>query len=184
FAKSVMKSQDGWLYFGGFNGFNLFHPDSVRSLMSPSTFYFTDLYIYDELQQPGDESSVLKKPLQFTDTLVLTYAQAYFSIGFSNINLYSPLQTEYAYKLENFGNEWLNLKGERKVSFYNLEPGSYVFKVRHKGPEGEWETVPKSLNIIVLPPWWQTLWFKVLVVSMCIGLVLLFFYQKLATVKR
>ena len=184
FSKSVMKSKDGWLYFGGFNGFNLFHPDSVRSLVSPSTFYFTDLYIYDELQQPGNESSVLEKPIQFTDTLVLTYAQAYFSIGFSSINLYSPLQTEYAYKLENFGNEWLNLKGERKVSFYNLEPGSYVLKIRHKGPEGEWETVQKGLNIIVLPPWWQTLWFKTLVVSVCIGLVLLFFYQKLATVKR
>ncbi len=184
FAKSALKSRDGWLFFGGFNGFNMFHPDSIRPLTLPSAFYFTDLYIYNTLQNPGDENSVLAKPLQFTDTLVLSYHQAYFSIGFSGINLYSPLQTEYAYKLENFGNEWLSLKGERKVNFYNLEPGDYVFRIRYKAAEGEWITVPQSLNIIVLPPWWQTMWFKILVVSICVGLVLLFFYLKLAAVKR
>lgn len=184
FSKSVLKSRDGWLFFGGFNGFNMFHPDSIRPLTLPSAFYFTDLYIYNTLQEPGNENSVLAKPLQYTDTLVLSYSQAYFSIGFSGINLYSPLQTEYAYKLENFGNEWLNLKGERKVNFYNLEPGNYVFRVRYKGAEGDWVTVPKSLNIVVLPPWWQTMWFKILAISVCVGLVLLFFYLKLAAVKR
>lgn len=184
FSKSALKSRDGWLFFGGFNGFNMFHPDSIRPLALPSAFYFTELYIYNTLQEPGAENSVLAKPLQYTDTLVLSYDQAYFSIGFSGINLYSPLQTEYAYKLENFGNEWLNLKGERKVNFYNLEPGNYVFRIRYKGAEGEWVTIPKSLSIVVLPPWWQTMWFKVLVISVCVGLVLLFFYLKLAAVKR
>lgn len=184
FAKSVLKSNTGQLYFGGFNGFNEFHPDSIYSKTFPGDFYLTDLYIYDHIQEPGIEGSVLEKPLQFTDTLVLTYSQAYFSIGFSGINLYSPLQIEYAYKLENFGQEWFSLKGERKVNFYNLTPGNYVFKVRYKGPEGEWIAVPKSLNIIILPPWWQTLWFKILVLSVGIGLVLLFFYLKLAAVKK
>src|SRR5690606_28804160 len=184
FPKSVMKSRSGSLYFGGFNGFNVFHPDSIKSVPAPVDFYFTDLYIYNELQLPEDTASVLSKPLQFTDTLTLSYAQAYFSLGFSAINLYSPLETEYAYKLKNFGNQWLNLKGERKVTFYNLEPGSYVFQVRYKGPDGNWIQAAKELNIVILPPWWQTWWFRALVLSTLIGIVSFIFYEKFAAVKR
>lgn len=184
FVKSVMKSKSGRLYFGGFNGFNVFHPDSINAVPAPVDFYFTDLYIYDALQQPEDDNSVLSKPLQFTDTLTLSYSQAYFSLGFSAINLYAPLETEYSYKLKNFGNKWLNLKGERKVTFYNLEPGSYIFQVRYKGADGNWVQASKELNIVILPPWWQTLWFKLFVFSIIVAVILLFFYQKLAAVKK
>ena len=47
FHKAVLRAKNGRLFFGGPRGFNVFHPDSLRSLSVPSKFYFTDLYVYN-----------------------------------------------------------------------------------------------------------------------------------------
>src|SRR4051812_44350465 len=77
YQKAVLRTKAGRLYFGGPDGFSYFHPDSLVKTDLPTRFYFTDLYIYNEL----------KGTLQFTNNLTLTSKQSFFSIGFSSVNL-------------------------------------------------------------------------------------------------
>jgi ligand-binding sensor domain-containing protein/signal transduction histidine kinase/CheY-like chemotaxis protein/AraC-like DNA-binding protein len=184
FHKAALKTKTGRLYFGGPHGFTSFHPDSIKPVSVPSFFYFTNLYIDNEIQTPASTGSVLEKVLSFTKSLSLTYEQSSFSIEFASINLYSPAKTQYAYKLEGLRDQWVKLRTERKISFTGLEPGNYNLKIRYTNVDGSWRDAPEHLNIIILPPWWKTLWFKLLVSAFLIMVVIAVFYIRIASIRN
>jgi ligand-binding sensor domain-containing protein/signal transduction histidine kinase/DNA-binding response OmpR family regulator len=184
FQKSVLKGENGMLYFGSPKGMNVFNPDSLKPVHLPSFFYFTNLYIYNKLQRPGETGSPLKQVLSFTDTLTLTQKQSYFSIEFTAINLYAPAKTEYSYKLEGMHDQWIDIQAERKVSFTNLEPGNYTLKIRYTDADGEWQKVTNNLYIVILPQWWQTWWFKILALLFCASAVVGVFYLRVASIRK
>jgi signal transduction histidine kinase/ligand-binding sensor domain-containing protein/DNA-binding response OmpR family regulator len=184
FQKTLMISKAGQCYAGGSRGFSVFNPDSLRPLHLPAYFYFTDLYIYNELQQAGAGQSALQKVLAFTDTLVLKHTQSFFSVGFTAINLYASSKTKYSYQLESLHDQWIDAGNDRKVSFTNLQPGQYNLRIRYTNADGQWQEAPKTLHIVVLPPWWQTWWFKVLAAVLVITGITLLFYLRLAAIRK
>jgi signal transduction histidine kinase/DNA-binding NarL/FixJ family response regulator len=132
---------------------------------------------------PGKENSPLSSVLSFTDELTLKPEQSFFSIEVSSVNLYSPTKTRYRYQLEGLHNEWIDLENERKISFTNLDPGSYKLKVKYTGIDGEWRDTNKILSIRILPPWWKTVWFKLLLALAITGGVVAVFYIRIASIK-
>lgn len=186
FHKAVLASADGRLYFGGPNGINAFHPDTLDARKTDFDFalYLSDLSIYNTVQSPGHENSPLKKVLSFTDTLILNPEQSTFSIGFAALNFYSPSKTQYAYKLEGLHDEWINTGFENKVFFTRLDHGTYSFRVRYTDLEGNWHESAKHLHIVILPSWWQTWWFKLLVLAGIASLTIGLFYYRLSSIKR
>lgn len=184
FHKAVLRSKSGDLYFGGTNGFNVFHPDSIVRNTPVGPLYFTSLSIYGESQNPYVENSPLKKVMPFTDTVTLTYKQSFFTIGFTLINYFSPSKTKFAYKLEGLHDNWVNLGSERKVSFTNLEPGNYKLLIKYTDVSGQWANSVSSLSIVVLPPWYNTWWFKVLLCVFIFSVIVLIFYMRVASIKR
>lgn len=186
FHKAALTSADGSLYFGGPHGFNVFHPDSLAARQEnfDIAVHLTNLYIYDQLQSQNAPGSPLKKVLSFTDTLVLLPHQSFFSIGYAAINLFSPSKIKYAYKLEGLHDNWINTGLDTKASFTNLNPGNYTFRVQYTDLKGNWQEAEKELLIVVLPPWYQTWWFKVLVALSTISLLVGLFYLRLSAIKR
>jgi ligand-binding sensor domain-containing protein/signal transduction histidine kinase/DNA-binding response OmpR family regulator len=184
FHKAILKKRNGQLYFGGPHGYNVFHPDSLKQVKLPSFFYTTDLYVYNKLQFPGKENSPLSTVLALTDKVELAPEQSFFSIEVSSVNLYSPGKTKYAYKLDGLQTEWVNLGNERKISFTNLDPGSYKLQVKYTGNDGQWHTAAKELTIVVLPPWWKTLWFKIAAIILLAGAVVSIFYIRVTSIKN
>lgn len=186
YHKAILTTRDGHLYFGGPNGVNVFHPDSLRARRKnfKSPLYLTDLVIYDHLQSIENPGSPLQKVLAFTDTLILQPDQSFFTIGFASLNLYSPSKTRYAYKLQGLHDNWINTGPETKASFTQLNPGSYVFKLRYTDVQGTWHKAAKELHIVILPPWWKTWWFRAVLVLCLASLVVGFFYLRLAAIRR
>lgn len=182
--KSAFKSVGGTLYLGGSNGVTAFNPDDIKSNTAQSNFYFTDLYVFDALQKPGKENSPLQEVLLFTDKLELTHNQSFFTIGFSDINLYTPSKTLYAYKLDGLYDKWIQIHSERKVSFTNLDPGTYVLKVKYTTLNGQWKIADKKLTIVILPPWWKTWWFKLLFVLSLLGAATFYLYYRLSSIQK
>ena len=70
---------------------------------------------------------------------------------------------QYAYRL-NRNESWTPLGQRRQVTFFGLAPGSYGFEVRGRDVFGQWSTSP-VLEFRVIPPFWMTLWFRVLAPS-------------------
>ena len=72
--------------------------------------------------------------------------------------------------LENYDHNWQPAGSDRKASYFNIPQGKYVFRVKAANSKGAW--AEKKIDIIILPPWWQTWWFRILA---GITLLLLFY---------
>ena len=45
---------------------------------------------------------------------------------------------------------------KQKLTYTNIPPGNYNFKVKAANSDGIWNNTPTVLNIVILPPWWKT----------------------------
>jgi len=143
------KSNDGYLYFGGINGFNRFYPDSVKdnSFVPPIVISSFKLLKQDRLTPQFYDLS---------DKINLTYDQNEFKIEFVALNFTNSSQNQYAYILEGFDSNWIYNESQRTATYTNLDPGAYVFRVKGSNNDGIWNEEGTSLNVIILPPWWRT----------------------------
>ncbi|MDO1451345.1 two-component regulator propeller domain-containing protein [Rhodocytophaga aerolata] len=144
FNRALCKGINGEMYFGGNNGFNVFHPDSLIDNPYAPQVAITNFKVFDKA-----------KPF-FTDTLELSYSENFFSFDFVALSFSFPDKNKYAYKLENFNQEWIQAGSRRYAAYTNLDPGEYTFKVKAANHDGVWNTQGASLKIIILPPWWKT----------------------------
>ena len=104
---------------------------------------------------PVDGKPVFEKSVSITDRVVLEHSQNVFTIEFAALNFLHPEKNHYLYTLEGFNDQWFAADNTRRVTYTNLDPGGYVFKVKTK--EGGVAT-ERRLEIRILPPFWRTPW--------------------------
>ncbi len=166
---AVYEASDGTLYFGGVNGFNILKPDQIIPV-EPLPFkpIFTKLYVKGEKVEIGnlyDGRIILTKAAPYTTALDLSYKQNFIKLEFSALNYLNSHQTRYRYQLMGLGNEWvesyadnnqIGKKGKLQVSYTNLPPGKYLFKVMASDNTNQWDKKPTLLKITIHAPWWKT----------------------------
>lgn len=177
------KNKDGKLYFGGMNGLDSFYPDWIKEIDLNPEVVITDIKLLNESVRPGKEYNgmvVLDKSISKSTSINLSYKEKVFAVEFSSFNYQEPGLIRYAYILEGFESEWNYVSSNRRFANYtNLKPGTYTFKVKASGSNGEFLASPTQLTITILPPFWDTLWFKVLVLFVFVGMI--FGYVRLRT---
>ena len=155
------KSKTGDLIFGGVNGINIFNPDSIKYNKNIPPIVITDFLIDNKLVEMG-KASPISNNINFTKIIKLNYKQNFFSFKFSALGYTNHKKNEYKYKLENFDKQW-NFSGTRNFANYtNIPHGTYIFKVMGSNDDGLWNSTPTSIKIIITPPFWRTILFKVL----------------------
>jgi signal transduction histidine kinase/ligand-binding sensor domain-containing protein len=180
----VYKSQDGRLFFGGVNGMNFFHPEKLNGDEHPPSVVFTGFRLYNQNVIPGDSGSVIQKPLDFLDEVTLSYDQNVITIEFAAMDFAAPEKNQFKYKLEGFDKDWI-FSGTRHEAIYTgLEPGEYRLVVMASNSEGTWSKEPKSIRIIILPPWWETWWARTLFIFAAIGLIVLIILLRTTSLRR
>lgn len=167
----------GDLVFGGSNGVNLVNPDKLVLNDRKPAVIFTDFQVFNKSLGIGEEVEgdiVLKQSISETKTIELEHAVNMFSIEFAALSFFHPDKSEYKYKLEGFNKDWLLVTGnQRKVTYTNLDPGEYTFKVLAANNDGVWNNEGASLRIVVLPPFWKTKTAFVLYVLITFGALLI-----------
>ena len=152
-------TKQGEMLFGGINGYCTFNPTGMVDNQLKPEIKFTDFLIFNEKVPIGIPGSPLKKHISETDTIVLSYKDVSVSFEFVALNFTDSKKNAYAYKMENFEKKW-NYVGNRRFAYYsNLQPGSYILRVKASNNDGIWNEEGISLYIIVKPPIWQTWWF-------------------------
>ena len=73
--------------------------------------------------------------------------------------------------LEGFEDNWINVGTQRFATFTNLDPATYVFRVKASNNDGLWNEEGTFLIIHVLPPWWKTWWARSLLALSVISVV-------------
>lgn len=161
-TESAFKTSQGELIFGGPNGFNIFMPESIEDNTITPKVVITDLRLYDQSIQPGEEilgDEILSQSITLTKEVVLSYQHNMVSFAFSALNFHQPEKNQYQYKLEGFNNQWLTTDSKSRVATYtNLAPGEYTLKVKASNNDNLWNETGTSLKITILPPFWKTSW--------------------------
>ncbi len=156
--KSGIKDDNGYIYFGGLEGFVRFDPTSfVSNKYSPSV-YIIHFELFNTIVKPGEKDSPLKEAIESTKKIELNYNQSTFSFSFAALSYAAPEKNKYAYMLEGFDQDWIYLDKVQKAGYSNIPPGKYTFKVKASNNNGIWSDKITSIDIYIRPPFYKTIW--------------------------
>jgi signal transduction histidine kinase/ligand-binding sensor domain-containing protein len=181
---SYFISNSGKMYFGGLNGYNSFYPDDIQDNKFEPPVYITDLLIYFKEVQINEVGSPLTKSITETDKIVLTHKQSVITFRYTALNYLNSEKNQYAYQLEGFDKEWNHVGSRREVTFTNLDPGSYLFRVKASNNDGIWNEEGRSIAITIRPPWWQTLVFKIAALLFVLALLAGFYFYRVSQLNK
>ena len=173
---SSFVTKSGQMFFGGVNGFSTFYPDSIKYNSFVPPVVLTDLQIFNRPISVDDKSLILKKDISQESSIILSYKHSVLTLEFASLNYTIPEKNQYAYKLEGFDRLWNYVGTKRTATYTNLDPGTYIFKVRASNNDGVWSDTERSLSITITPPFWRTWWFR-LISLIVISCLLFLFYQ-------
>ena len=181
------KSRSGMMYFGGTNGFNVFHPDSIRDNPYIPPVVITDFQLFNTsvpIGEIADGRTLLSTSITETDEIRLNYKDNVFSFIFAALHYAYPEGNEYAYMMDGFEDHWNYVGNKRDATYTNLSPGRYTFRVKASNSDGVWNEEGVSLAIYITPPFWQTWWFKTLLFFAAGGLVLCWHERRIRTIRK
>jgi len=167
------KGLNGELYFGGINGFNVFYPERIEDNVFVPPVAITKFEIgHKEVNH--QTSDILEKSITYTKKIVLDYKQNIFSFEFAALNYTIPEKNQYKCKLEGFDKEWNYIGTRRFISYTNIPPGEYIFKVIASNNDGIWNNEGQSIQIIIKPPFWRTGFFIISLIIIIISSIYIY----------
>ena len=181
---AYLKTNSGEMYFGGINGFNVFHPDSLKDNNFVPPVYIVDFQLFNKSVPIGGKGSPLQTHITASKEITLSHNQSVLSFEFVALNYIQPEENQYAYKLENFDEDWNLVGNDRKATYTNLDPGKYTFRVKAANNDGVWNNEGTSLTVIVKPPFWLTWWFKTLVALFLLSSFITFYKVRIGLINR
>jgi signal transduction histidine kinase/CheY-like chemotaxis protein/ligand-binding sensor domain-containing protein len=164
------KLSTGEFLFGGTNGFNLFKPEKIKPNPHLPPVYITDFKLFNKPVAVG-QGEILEQNILLTKEITLDYSQNVFSFEFTALGYRESEMNQYRYTMEGFQNEWIDAGEERKVTYTNLSPGEYTFRVIASNNDGLWNKKGDAIKIIITPAFWATWWFILLMSLILVGLI-------------
>jgi ligand-binding sensor domain-containing protein/anti-sigma regulatory factor (Ser/Thr protein kinase) len=156
------KSGKGYLYFGGITGFNYFDPARLTASNYVPFVWITGINVLNKPLQFGQQHAVLNKPAYLTNSIELQYEQNMISFEFASTDFSAVHNNRFQYQLAGFDKNWIEAGANNTATFTNLDPGTYVLRVKGSNSNGVWNEEPTKLTITILPPWYLTWWFRIL----------------------
>jgi PAS domain S-box-containing protein len=167
------KAADGKLYFGGIEGLTTFYPDQILESIDVPEVHLTNLEIFNLPVEPGmvvGGKIPLTQSISSTEAIELNHELHSFTFHFSAFNINSFANIRFAYRLKGFTDEW-TITDRRYAQYTNIHPGSYVFEVYASNSDGVWSDSVKRLALTIPPPYYQTVWFRILVAFSLVALL-------------
>ena len=180
---SGISPYTGEIYMKNVEGLQFFHPDSIfKSTFKPNVV-FTDFKLSNKSvginkskYSTSADTFLLDKSINSCSKVTLNHNQNVITFNYAVLNLSNSSKVVYKYKLEGFDKDWQNIGNTRSVTFTNLDPGNYTLKVKGTNIDGVWSSKTKSIDLEILPPWYQTWWAKLLY-ALFLGIVALAIYR-------
>ncbi len=171
---SAYKDSEGNLWFGTIKGVIEFDPRNVdkKNKVAPLT-HITGIKMLSEEFDWTEYSDGYSNSTGLPENLSLPYYLNHLTFDFIGISLKIPEKVQYKFILEGFDKDWPKPIYNNSVSYTNLPPGEYVFKVQASNSDGLWNEDATSFSFNILPPFWQTWWFSAIVILLLISIVYL-----------
>ena len=139
-------------------GFLILDLDSLPAPSSPSVVLLSFIRL--------DNTSLQLDSLALRKNLTLKYSSfRNLQFGFTDYELFDPSKTAYEYALVTGKDTiWSRIEGKPELTFSELSPGKYSLLFRARNVVNEVSGI-SSFGIIITPLWWQTWWFKGLILA-------------------
>lgn len=151
------KHTDGTLFFGGVNGITYFRTDQFRKNSFVPPVRITQTTVLDSIYPPNQSH------------LTLAHDQNFITFAFTALNYSNTEKNQYQYQLSGIDERWVPTQHQRTAKYTKLPPGDYVFRVKGSNDDGIWNERGTSMRITIKPPFWGTLWFRLLLIALLIG---------------
>lgn len=176
---AVELDRNGNLWFGTINGLTRYNPNKQKSNAVPPKISITGISLfYQQLEQTDYANCIGAWGNQVKD-IVMPYNQNHLGFEFFGVNHSNPTRVQYQWKLAGYDEGWTPVNQRTNTNYSNLQPGSYTFMVRSCNEDGVWNSKPATISFTILPPYWQTWWFRLAVVAGSILVLVLIFNWRL-----
>lgn len=160
-GNACCRGASGKLYFGGSQGWTMFYPDSIRDKHFQPPLAITNLR---RTTSKGAQEETLFSSEEIT-VLPNTYA---LSLDIAAFDFTAPEKIRYRYMLRGFDENWSITDAQhRRITYTNLPAGEYTLIAQATNSDGIWSKHSQQVRIIVIPPWWQTWWFRLSMILVC-----------------
>lgn len=163
------KGRDGKMYFGNIAGITVFDPLKTTPANIKNTATITRIRILNDDVYPAK----IKIPAGFLHfegskltKIKLHESDKAFSVEFSALSYFQNEKIKYAYRLKGFDNNWTEVSSDRRfANFTNITNGNYQLEVKCTNPDGTWSDQITTLDIRVIPPFYKSWWFILLLIG-------------------
>jgi hypothetical protein len=173
YTRNKFYDSDGYIYFGGTNGIDYFHPDLLREYPFDPGLRLTDFTV--------DGESVT---IEASTAPSFNYKQDLIEITIAGNNYSDQQKTTYEYKLLGLGDQWIQVGSQDHFIFSNLPGGEYIFKARAISQFGQKRSNELLIPFKVFPPFWNTWWFRGLALLCILGAVTLFMKYRESQIEK
>lgn len=163
FEETSGAISNGYLFLGGFNGFTRIDPKKFNSNHTPPSLYFSNASV-STAETDSDTLNI------FMRSLSVPSDASQVTINFSAVNYTGPEKVRFQYKLLPVSTQWENGGHEAFLNLVGIGPGTYTLQVRASNEDGVWSE-PVEMSIHWQPRWYQTWWFKVLLVVLFLAII-------------
>jgi DNA-binding NtrC family response regulator/ligand-binding sensor domain-containing protein len=168
--RAATLGKNGEMYFGGINGFNRFNPNDLTDNPFPPEVVISDIKLFDKSLRIGGDSPLITH-VNLAEQIELSYNQNDITIEYVALHYGRSEEITYKYKLESYDKNWRSAGTNRYATYTNLQPGDYTFFCKATSSDGVESKALASLKIVIIPPFWQTLWFKTLILLLFISVL-------------
>lgn len=178
-AQATAITRDGKILMGGLSGLTAFRPEDIIDYQAVQRPTFIGLSVSGEPVKVNDEENGIPKDISMLDELILNCEQNNFTLSFTALDYQRPDDVVYRYKLIGHDEDWTEVKSDGRATYQNIPTDkSFDFVFQSKGRlSSEWSEEAK-LAITVEPHYYQTFWFKSLIILAGLGLIFLLLWLR------
>jgi ligand-binding sensor domain-containing protein/signal transduction histidine kinase len=171
------KNPDGRLWFATIRGVVTVEP-RIRLNELPPLLAVEEVVVDQEpLRKVGAKSDA-------DSVLVIPPGGGRMEIHYTALSLQSPEKNRFKYRLADFDLEWIEA-GHQRVAYYNnVPPGRYQFEVMACNNDGVWSKQTALLALRIEPHFWQTWWFRTVLVALPIVVVILIYRARVERLRE
>ena len=176
------KNQQNMMFFGGIGGLSYFNPDDFYDTQPTSKLIFTKMLLGNKevsisrKQDIVDGEFKLETALEYGPPIKLSYDERVIAFEFALLDFTNPPKNKYKYRLLGESNNWIELGSQNKILLTNLDHGEYTLHVQAIGSNSNWKSQEAYLQFTILPPWWETWWFR-LFTFLTIGIIIYSYFR-------
>ena len=132
--------------------------------------------IFTMLHYTGESAS---EPILHKEKVEIPSNKRNLSISFASLDYSRKYNMKYRYRLDGHTpeGEWIDLGKRNYIAFNHIASGNYVLKVKATNSHGVWSKYVAELPIEVNPTFWESIWGKLFMLLMLLGIVAFIFYN-------